>query len=155
MCLLNIKRIEPKGEITCYKILLKYVWKCGESYNSPCQRNHSWNFGYTYTVPSWELLGERMPHIYRYVNEEGNYQFIAGGAFHTIKNLEDAKKFLSMVREKYPMKDKGPIKGYVLAKCTIPKDSSFVFEGVTNIEGEYKPESYASEKLCVDEIIDP
>ena len=155
MCLLNFKQIKPEGEITCYKVLMKYIWKDGVSYSSPCYTFHTWEIGKTRTIPSRQLSGGIMPYIWLCPDEnDKDVEFIGCGAYHTFKNLEDAKKLLSLVREKFPNKDQGPITGYALAKCTIPKDSSYVLEGVCNMAGDWRPESYASEKLRVDEIID-
>lgn len=147
MCLYFSKRMPIDGDITCYKVLLTY--KRENWFGSPFVSN-MWKLGETKQIKDSYFLPYDLYHDVRLRTS----QKIDVGAYHTFKNKEDAIALLDRIRNMIIVgRIKDPSR-YVLAKCTIPKDSKYVFRGKCNITYNNQVDGYASEKLRVDEIID-
>lgn len=132
MCLRNAKKIEPAGDITCYKVVVPFVnKKDGDriDYSSPYQSRKKWVLGKMSTI------GKRNhPEIYRM--EDDKTMVIYRGAYHSFVNKLDAINFC---KHYYAT-------SLVVLECIIPKDSKYVYEGeFTTWTCTYK--SYASHKL--------
>lgn len=141
MCLENFKKITTEEDIIAYKLLERNFF--GE-YLSPFY-SFNWEIGKVYKEGHLEpILG--------YGGEEYG-QTINGGCFHTFKNLDEAQRQLQVHRDRWT-------ESTCIAKCRIPKDSNFIYEG------EYKGvipayvdkgteicQGYASEKLEILEIL--
>ena len=69
------------------------------------------------------------------------------GAFHSFKNLDDAKSWshrFSIFMH---------FNKYVICKCTIPADTKYIYEGVVVPYDGYEFTGYASESIILDEIV--
>ena len=139
MCLEKIKKITAEEDIIAYKLLERNAL-----YVSPFYP-FTWEIGQVYKEGHLEPL-------FGYDDDEGN-PTINGGCFHTFKNLGEAQHQLQVHRDRWTLNT-------YIAKCRIPKDSNFIYEGeykgVTPTYGANGKEicqGYASEKLEILEIL--
>ena len=151
MCLYTCHRIEPKEDITCYKIVVTYK-NIKDTYGSPFHVKR-WRLGETCSIPKHQYETEPVVKYFK-KGWQGSFSMIKGAAFHTYKRQEDAIYVLSMFRNNVIVGMAKERDRYVLAKCTIPKNSKYIFEGECSSPYITQPEGYASEQLRVDEIID-
>lgn len=140
MCLENFKKITTEEDIIAYKLLER---KFHTEYVSPFYL-FKWEFGKVYGE------GHLTP-LFGSTLEDG--LTINGGCFHTFKNLGEAQRQLQVHRDRWT-------ENTYIAKCRIPKDSNFIYEGeykgVTPTYGANGIEicqGYASEKLEILEIL--
>ena len=149
MCLENIQKIKTEEDIIVYKLLERTHEGYG-CYISPF---------YYFPWEIWKVyeIGVDNPEFFYEKTDGDNVPVeIYGKSFHTFKNLEDAQKQLKVHRDRWT--------GLTcLAKCRIPKNSKFVYEGLypgaqTSREQycqtiQVRYEGYASEKLEILEIL--
>ena len=141
MCLENFKKITTEEDIIAYKLLERNNFYT--EYVSPFYL-FKWVIGHVYSE------GHLGP-IFGYGEEFE--KTINGGCFHTFKNLGEAQRQLQVHRDRWTEET-------YIAKCRIPKDSNFIYEGeykgVTPTYGANGIEicqGYASEKLEILEIL--
>lgn len=141
MCLENFKKITTEEDIIAYKLLERNRYIA--EYISPFYL-FKWEIGKVYSE------GHIAP-LLGYGEEYG--ETINGGCFHTFKNLGEAQRQLQVHRDRWT-------ENTYIAKCRIPKDSNFIYEGeykgVTPAYGANGTEicqGYASEKLEILEIL--
>jgi len=143
MCLYSAQKIEQKGEITCYKVLMVRVEMDGKHYFSPYQLTE-WKIGRVYTD--------------RFISNEDSKFMVNGfgeinsGAYHTFQKKGDATQFLKYIWKPNILR---MCDGLCVAKCVIPEENAYLYDGFTFL-GKLCPEyldSYASEKLKVVEIV--
>jgi len=131
MCLFNAKKIEQEGEVTCYKILIRFDFDYNDVYRSPFCIGTSWKVGETKTAFFKQLFP--CPTV---VNKDGS---VESGAFHTFKTWDDAVKYSGWFAGKL-----------FIAECVIPEDNEYLYEGdVIYDEGRCSLYGYASQKLKV------
>jgi len=138
MCLTKANLIKPTKDLVCYKILRKGV--VPNFFSSPY-------FGYLYKLG---LLEKKYPvKIPGYKNPFTNETTIEGDAFHSFKTLQGAKRVKQYVNYS---------EDYVIVKCIIPKDSTYIYEGIFVISSYSKPVrkyvSYASQKIIPVSVIE-
>ena len=149
MCLENIQKIKTEEDIIVYKLLERRHVGYGELV-SPFYY-FPWEIGKVYEMGSDE------PDFFYEKIDEGYFPIeVHGHSFHTFKNLEDAQKQLKIHRDRWTGLT------YV-AKCRIPKNSRFIFEGLYpgaqtfadaySHTKQKRYEGYASEKLEILEIL--
>ena len=147
MCLVNFKRIEmglKKKPITCYKVF----WKGDLVLNSPLYNDVKG--GCFWKVGETRRVGEDHPAFY------DTYRFgmyepgITGDAFHSCKGIKAAKSFRDWLADG----NKARYDNYAIAKCEIPLDSKFAFEGtaVVSDDDEGLP-GYVSETIKIVELV--
>lgn len=133
MCLEKARLIEEQKDITCYKICRRRETLLdGEEYYV------SLFMGYIYELGKLVTNEGRYAHVYP--EEDG--LLITSNAFHSFKTLKAAQN----VKKKLPQ-------NYVIVKCTIPKESTFVYEGVCFIYGKTYV-SYASQQLLPISVVE-
>ena len=150
MCLVSAVEIHHEEEIKCYKFLIHDPKNSVLS--SPYFSTTCWEFGKTKTAQPFNK--KEKPFIDS-VDEHGQIiRYVHGLAFHTYKNLEDAKKAAKAFSDYYDV-GCGAFKDYVIVvvECTIPRNSTFVYEGYAEGIGKTNHEGYASEKLTVDKFV--
>ena len=133
MCLNLVAKKSQEEDIKCYKVLTRT--EDGKTLLSPVFSTMTWEVGETYH------LGVNKPHL----SYDENY--IEGNAFHTFEDRNDAEKFKCSFR---------PLPGHVnvVAECTIPKSSKFLYTGVTSlVSWPFYEKGYASEALRIDKIL--
>jgi len=146
MCLENFKKITTEEDIIAYKLLEKMSFVDslrGRKYFSPFYL-FAWEIGKVYKE------GHLAPLFGINVDHE---QTINGGCFHTFKNLGEAQHQLQAHRDRWT-------EDTYIAKCRIPKDSNFIYEGeyvgvspAYGANGREICQGYASEKLEILEIL--
>ena len=148
MCLFGSKKLEAqKEDITCYKVLLRIF---DGFLISPYMHGMGWEPGRTYHADGGLDVRKQKNFI-----GEGNSTNVFGGAFHTFKRKDDALKLASVILSR-ALRDTVPmVKSVVVVRCTIPKDTKYVYEGITETGMDLYPSSggYASESLSVDEVV--
>jgi hypothetical protein len=144
MCLENFKKITTEEDIIAYKLLERKFFTFYTEYVSPFYL-FKWEIGKVYGEGHLEPL-------FGYGDEEYG-QTINGGCFHTFKNLGEAQLQLQVHRDRWTLNT-------YIAKCRIPKDSNFIYEGeykgatpAFGDKGKYICQGYASEKLEILEIL--
>ena len=165
MCLHHSRLITPEEDITVYKVLVKQTYRNRPensyealvkdsyrntealNYNGPEAPSHTVFFS-PYHGTEWEMgVRKRTTR-----NEESKAALlesarstgmIGGGAFHSFRDKCDAQSeacYLKGITSD----------NLVIAKCIIPKDSLYVFEGYYSNNA-----CYASSDLIVEEVEEP
>lgn len=140
MCLENFKKITTEEDIIAYKLLERNHFYT--EYVSPFYQ-FKWEFGKVY--------GEG--HLTPLFGGDEKEPSINGWCFHTFKNLDEAQRQLQVHRDRWTVCT-------YIAKCRIPKDSNFIYEGeYKGVTPAYEAngieicQGYASEKLEIIEIL--
>lgn len=132
MCLSQARLINPEKEITCYKLCKETETLTGDKcYVSPYM-------GYIYELGKLATNGGK--YAQGYVDTDGTL-LVTRNAFHTFKTLKGAQ---SVKKKQLP--------NCVIVKCIIPKESTFVYEGVYNFFSRYV--SYASQQLLPISVVE-
>ena len=136
MCLYKSKKIEQKGEITCYKLVAKisYLSEPEREYTSPFNYK-GWKIGETETAEFEAGIDKE--------NIIGSNGSINSGAFHTLKSPTDAVVYAAYNVHWFPRDD------VYVATCVIPEDNEYLYEGEVINNPYVKIEGYASEKLKI------
>lgn len=140
MCLTKPNKIKAERDIVCYKVLKKSLFN--KQYYSPL-RDFSYYIGVTSFVTYTDKLFIKNSSV-----------CIEGGAFHTFKNFISAKKFAENLNKFHRISfdnDGYDVYDYVIAKCIIPKNCEYIYEGYVNND-EYAP-GYASSAIKPIEIL--
>ena len=145
MCLSESKKITQEGDVKCYKILL--MNSKGELV-SPFYKDTNWELG--------EVRTAKFSNGYTEDRIASYYGSIDSGAFHTLKTLDEAKEYYEYYKEYYYTPTILSDEWYtsVIAECTIPKDSKYLYEGMV-YSGSLTRflDGYASEKLKIDRVV--
>lgn len=150
MCLIKAKKtpIENGGR-KAYKFLVRYPKDPVGVYHSPYYETR-WVIGKTYTEGG-SLENGTYSDIRRNLRIYPYQGIINGCAYHSYKELDYARytgaDFYVFSANKPSGKHKFAV---VIAECTIPDDSEYMFEGFT----QSGIPAYASEKLRVDKILE-
>ena len=167
MCLKKVKRITTDKDIVCYKVFLYFPQD--KVLQSPYYWYFEWELGKRYDIekpPQEELekidrigkTDDEFPVYTRHcsywmddglvdVDEKSVHNF----AFHSYRDGLSAalhcRAFNSGLRNNFTDRK------YVVARCTIPKDSKYIFEGSTGSGSEEKENGYASQSLIINDIV--
>ena len=145
MCLYNPKQISLKKDLIAYKVI---TITNDNKLLSPYFNDFTWELNQMYSINT------QTPDIL----QKHDLKLIKGNAFHTFKNLKDAKEFrnhnntINYFHNKLNFGSSQDIKEYAVFKCIIPKSSNFVYEGFNGLPPLDTP-SFASEKLILLEKI--
>ena len=145
MCLERCKTTSIRTDKECYKVLLKNPYD-GEL-RSPLRSGMVWAIGETAKINADE------PDFI--ANCSGLNQFgevsieINGNAFHTLRRKRDAINYAKLLASHRP----GTKFEIVVVKCTIPKDTKYIYEGKVQYRFFQYYDGYASQSLRVDEIV--
>jgi len=167
MCLKNAKKIKTDKDIVCYKVLL--YRSDMDSLWSPFYNKCEWEVGkrYDIEIPTKEELDEfdrigktdeEFPVYTRncsYLRDSGFVEVaeksVHNFAYHSYRDSLSAailcRAFNSGLRNNFTDRK------YVVARCTIPKDSKYIFEGSTGSGSEEKENGYASQSLIINDIV--
>lgn len=131
MCLTNVKRIYPKEDIICYKVVTvsRNFRDRSVRYLSPYYSRKEWKLG------KLESLKDRTDaEAYRsWGTHEKN---VYGGAYHTHGTYESAERHAeSYLQKGLHVK---------ILECIIPKSSKYVYQGMIPVSNDW---GYASQKL--------
>lgn len=139
MCLINYKKINlnrKRKPIACYKVFEK-INGCIDSPLYP-EGPH----GTDWEVGQVRKIGVENCRSSIYLNYE-----ITCDAFHSLKNLSDAKKYKKWLKEDNERE-------FVIAKCKIPLDSNYVFEGRAVVSSmDTGVPGYASESIEIEKFV--
>ena len=135
MCLFDIKKINPKKNIICYKVC--YFNRIKECYNSVFMY-------YNYSLGKTIQIDNQEPFIYK--------NTISKGAFHTFKRLSDAKRF-AFTKQILLHFINATDREVVILKCIIPKESKYIYEGKCMMMDNVIWSSYASQQLYINSVI--
>lgn len=137
MCLEKAVLINPKKDITCYKICREMESLTGKCYYvSPFM-------GYVYELG--KLATNKGKYVNVYDDNDGRF-LITSNAFHSFKTLKGAQ---GMMKEMLSKNFR-----YKIVKCIIPKESNFVYEGIFNVYKGKKYTSYASQQLLPISVVE-
>lgn len=140
MCLTKPNKIKTEKDIVCYKVLRKSL--LNKQYYSPLQ-----DFSYYIGVTSFATYTDKL-----FIKNSS--VCIEAGAFHTFKNFISAKKFAENLKIFHRISfdnDGYVVYDYVIAKCIIPKNCEYIYEGYVNND-EHTP-GYASSEIKPIEIL--
>lgn len=142
MCLNEIKKINQKKDITCYKVL--YTVQDGD-YGGfsmlSIVRDYPYEMGVVHSTNT------DSPEIKEY-DYDTKKPYITGNSFHSFKTLYGAKKLVKFLLKHNRALVTLPINSIaiIIVKCVIPSDSNFTYKG-RYLETDFNLRSYASEKL--------
>ena len=142
MCLNEIKKINQKKDITCYKVLYTvHDGDHGEFFMPMLSivRNYPYEMG---TVHSTNTDSPQIKET------DTKKPYITGNSFHSFKTLYGAKKLVKFLLKQNRALVTLPINSIaiIIVKCVIPSDSNFTYKG-RYLETYFNLRSYASEKL--------
>ena len=150
MCLTKATKMPiENGGRKAYKFLVRYPKDPAGVYHSPYYET-SWVIGKTYTEEGSPESGT-CDDIRRNLRINQYRGIINGCAYHSYKDLDYARytgvDFFVYSVNKHSGRRKFSV---VVAECTIPDDSEYMFDGFT----QSGIPAYASEKLRVDKILE-
>lgn len=140
MCLTDYKKIDlsrKRKPIACYKVFEKF----GGRFDSPLYPEGIHGM-------YWEVGKVRRIGVEKCRSSIHSYRdTITCDAFHSLKSFSDAKKYKKWLEE-------GNEREFVIAKCKIPLDSNYVFEGMAVVSSEDAGvPGYASESIKIEEFV--
>lgn len=139
MCLYEIKKLNKKKDITCYKVLYGVPNGSGGLSMLSIVRDYPYEMGVVHSTNT------DSPQIREYCN-------ITGDSFHSFKTLYGAKKFVKFFLKHKPFTLPTNSIAIIIVKCIIPSNSNFIYKGIF-LEKDFSLRSYASEKLEPVEIV--
>ena len=147
MCLLHAIEIEHEEDIKCFKFLLRNIHT--GKLSSPYFQGTDWKIGKTKAVKQ-PVSGEKPLIEARAMWPDK----VDGFAYHTYADLLAAVRGADIFGRGYNI-GHGYFRDYkiVVAECTIPQDSKFVYKGYEQGPGETTRLGYASEKLRIDRLV--
>jgi len=149
MCLLHAIEIEHEEDIKCFKFLLRNIHT--GKLSSPYFQGTDWKIGKTKAVKQ-PVSGEKPLIEARAMRPDK----VDGFAYHTYAYLADATRSADIFGRVYNIgRPASYFRDYamVVAECTIPKNSKFVYKGYEQGPGETTRLGYASEKLRIDRLV--
>lgn len=141
MCLKFPNKINLEKDLTVYKIFA--VKSDSNVLCSPFYRNYVWKKNKVYSTNTNEPI---ITSVCYSLEDAVNYTIIEGNAFHSYMKLQDALNVKNLLNKNYTLTKDAFL---IVCKCIIPKDSNFVYRGISSYVV-----SYASEKLKIIETVE-
>lgn len=138
MCLSNSEKIKTEEDITVYKTFCKVQTEQVCYYYTPFM-------GYPWDMGELKSIEKKCPHY-----EHNDSSRIGGDAFHSFKDKEGALALREYLIRVFGDADN---RTFCICKCVIPKDTLYVYKGLSDVSVNRKADSYASHDLqLVEEV---